>query len=87
MGEGLTGVRPASQAPMGLRSNGTLQAVFDERVASVLVRLGVPSREDLQALCARLDGLLAGPAGRAGRPPKRGARKAAAGGAAARNRA
>jgi len=37
---------------------GGLQGVFDERVSSALVRLGVPSRQDLAELRALVERLL-----------------------------
>lgn len=44
---------------MELGQKGRLKSVFDERVASVLVRLGVPSREEIAELSAKVDRLLA----------------------------
>jgi poly(hydroxyalkanoate) granule-associated protein len=44
---------------IGLRPEGRLQGVFDERVMSVLVRLGVPSGEEVAELRAKVDQLLA----------------------------
>lgn len=41
-----------------LQTGGRLQGVFDERVMSVLVRMGVPSGEDLADLRAKVDRLL-----------------------------
>ena len=40
------------------QAGGRLQGVFDERVMAVLVRLGVPSAEDLADLRAKVDRLL-----------------------------
>ncbi|MFX8262767.1 phasin family protein, partial [Acinetobacter baumannii] len=36
-----------------------LEKVFEDRVQRALVKLGVPNREDLQALSARVDALTA----------------------------
>ena len=44
---------------MGLRAEGRLQGVFDERVRSALARLGVPSAEDIAELRASIEQLLA----------------------------
>jgi len=44
---------------MGLRPDGRLQGVFDERVRSVLHRLGVPTAEDIADLRAMVERLLA----------------------------
>ncbi len=72
-----------SKSPLGsLRPDGKLQEVFEERVASVLARLGVPSRNEIEALSAKVDRLLASqrtaaaPRGRA--PAKKAAAKKAA---------
>ncbi len=40
-------------------AQGTLQGVFDERVRSALVRLGVPTREEIDELRALVERLLA----------------------------
>lgn len=47
-----------------------LQGVFDERVMSVLARLGVPSGEDVADLRAKVDGLLEREARASGSRPK-----------------
>ncbi len=44
---------------MGLPSQGRLQGVFDERVMAVLMRLGVPTGEDMAELRDKVDRLLA----------------------------
>lgn len=41
------------------RPPGRLQSVFDERVSTALARLGVPSREELAELRAKVEQLLA----------------------------
>jgi poly(hydroxyalkanoate) granule-associated protein len=42
-----------------LRFEGRLHGVFDERVMSVLVRMGVPTRAEIEELRAKVDDLLA----------------------------
>lgn len=49
--------RPAG--PASPRPDGRLQGVFEERVTAVLVRLGVPSREEIADLRAKVERLLA----------------------------
>lgn len=44
---------------VGQGAEGRLRGVFDERVQSVLVRLGVPTREEVADLQAKVDRLLA----------------------------
>lgn len=49
--------KPRSLVSQG--AEGRLRGVFDERVQSVLVRLGVPTREEVADLQAKVDRLLA----------------------------
>lgn len=58
-----------------------LEAIFEERVAKALGRLGVPTRQELDALTARLDALSTGgarPARKAAPAAKKSAAKTAA---------
>ena len=43
---------------IGLQSQGRLQGVFDERVMAVLIRMGVPTGEDMAELRDKVDRLL-----------------------------
>jgi poly(hydroxyalkanoate) granule-associated protein len=45
-----------------------LEAIFEERVAKAMGRLGVPSRKDIDALMARIDELSASVAAMSGKP-------------------
>ncbi|MBP9907808.1 MAG: phasin family protein [Rubrivivax sp.] len=60
-------LRERSRSTMGVMpvaGQGRLQGVFQERVAAAVRSLGLPSRDELDALNARLDGLLQAQAGR-----------------------
>lgn len=63
-----------------------LETIFEDRVAKALGKLGVPSRQEMDALAARIDALTAG--GTAAKAPRKtAARKAAAPSKAAPKRA
>ena len=59
-----------------------LESIFEERVAKALHKMGVPSRQDIDALAKRIDGLSARAGGKAAAKAAP-ARKAAAKPAAA----
>jgi poly(hydroxyalkanoate) granule-associated protein len=52
--------REKSRGPFEFKRDGKLQEVFEERVAAVLGRLGVPSAKEIADLNAKVDRLLAG---------------------------
>lgn len=60
-----------SRSSIAFRPDGRLQQIFEERVAAVLARLGVPSRKELQELSAKVDQLLAASGGAAAPAAKR----------------
>lgn len=68
--------RERSWPPLALDPEGKLQKVFEERVGSVLIRLGVPSRQELADLNAKVDKLLGMP--RAPATPRAAAKKKSA---------
>ena len=55
-----------------------LETIFEERVAKALGKLGVPSRQEMDALAARIDALTAAGGAAAKAPRKSAARKPAA---------
>lgn len=55
-----------------------LETIFEDRVAKALGKLGVPSRQEMDALAARIDALTVGGAAAKAKPRKTAARKAAA---------
>ena len=61
-----------------------LESIFEERVAKALHKMGVPSRQDIDALAKRIDGLSARAGGKAAPARKAAAKPAAAAAAAAR---
>ena len=55
-----------------------LESIFEERVAKALHKMGVPSRQDIDALAKRIDGLSARAGGKAAPARKAAAKPAAA---------